>query len=790
MQYELPACFYLGRGVDAESGQPQSELILVDAKDFSTHAVIVGMTGSGKTGLGIALLEEAALDGVPALIVDPKGDLTNLLLTFPELRPEDFAPWLPPPAVGEGSDSPTRAAAAAANWSAGLAEWGMDGARIARLRAAAEFKVYTPGSNAGTPISILGGLAAPPAAEREDAELFGMLAGNAASSLLGLAGEGSGEVQSREHVLLANVLHHEWSAGRDLDLGRLIQLIQDPPFQRLGVLELESIYPAKDRFALAMSFNNLLAAPGFARWLEGEPLDVGRLLWTAEGRPRLAILSLAHLSDAERMFFVSLLLNQTLSWMRAQSGTTTLRALLYMDEIAGFMPPVANPPSKPPLLTLMKQARAFGLGVVVASQNPVDVDYKALSNAGVWMIGRLQTEQDKARVLDGLTSAGGGMDRAQADAVLSKLGKRTFLLHDIHRARPQVMQTRACMSYLRGPLTREEIRRFTVAAKPAPAAPLAPAPSVPLPAPAPAARASREGTLRPQLPPEIPQFFAPAGGGDLRYQPQIFGSATVRFVDARSGVDSVRQVTQLVPFDEGVVPVKWERAREAGLAEDALQREPAGPASYAPLPAAAAEKKSWPAWQKAFADHLVRTQELALFVAPALKMVSEPGEDERTFRLRVQQSVRERRDLAADFLRKKFSGRLAVSAERLRKAEQRVGVQKDQSGTAQTNTLLSIGSALLSGFFGGTRSGNISRGGSAAKGAARARKEAKDVERARADLEAARESHASLERQAQEAVRAEMEKIAALGEVIEPLLLRPKKTQVAVRAVVLAWIPE
>ncbi len=445
----------------------------------------------------------------------------------------------------------------------------------------------------------------------------------------------------------------------------------------------------------------------------------------------------------------------------------------------------------------------------------MDVDYKGLSNAGICLIGRLQTEQDKARVLEGITSADGGFDRAAADAALSKLGKRAFLLHDIHRGRPQVMQTRFCMSYLRGPLSREELKRL--AAQSAPAAPAAPAvptaadvprtsvlgpgpgpASAPAPAPAPAtapapapapADSPAVSGRPPLLPPEIPQFFAPAPGGSSRYLPHVFGSASIRFVDARSGVDTVRQVTQLVPFDGGMVPVRWENARDAGMSEDSLSREPVGAAEYAALPPAAAEKRSWPAWQKAFADHLARSQELALLHVPALKMVSEPGEDERSFRLRVQQSVRERRDLAADFLRRKFAGRMAVSAERVRKAEQRVGEQKDQAGRAQTDSLLSIGSALLSGFFGGTRAGNVSRGAGAAKGAGRARKEAKDVERARADLEAARAAHAELERQAQEAVRTEMEKIAALGETIVPLVLKPKKTQIAVRAVVLAWVP-
>ncbi len=240
--------------------------------------------------------------------------------------------------------------------------------------------------------------------------------------------------------------------------------MQSPPFERVGVLDLESFYPAKDRQALAMTLNNLLASPGFAAWTEGEPLDVARLFHTAEGKPRLSILSIAHLDDRERMFFVTLLLGELVAWMRAQPGTQSLRALLYMDEVMGFLPPSAAPPSKAPMLTLLKQARAFGLGVVLATQNPVDLDYKALGNAGTWFLGRLQTERDQARVLDGLEGSdaarGGGFDRAEMGRLLAGLGKRVFLLHSVHEEKPILFGTRWALSYLRGPLTREEIARL------------------------------------------------------------------------------------------------------------------------------------------------------------------------------------------------------------------------------------------------------------------------------------------------------------------------------------------
>ncbi|MCA9086899.1 MAG: ATP-binding protein, partial [Planctomycetaceae bacterium] len=209
-----------------------------------------------------------------------------------------------------------------------------------------------------------------------------------------------------------------------------------PPFDRIGVIGLENFYPQADRFQLAMLLNNLLASPGFSSWMEGESLDIQKMLYSPDGKPRFTILSIAHLSEAERMFFVTIFLNEVVSWMRAQSGTSSLRAILYMDEVFGYFPPTANPPSKTPMLTLLKQARAFGLGVVLATQNPVDLDYKGLSNAGTWFIGRLQTERDKARVLDGLegasAAAGHAFDRRQMEVILSGLGSRVFLLNNVH----------------------------------------------------------------------------------------------------------------------------------------------------------------------------------------------------------------------------------------------------------------------------------------------------------------------------------------------------------------------
>ncbi len=434
--YEKLGLFYLGKAVDPQTFSITPEYILYDSKDLVTHAVCVGMTGSGKTGLCLGLLEEAGIDGIPAVIVDPKGDLGNLMLLFPELRPEDFRCWIDESeAVQKGFSPDDYARQQAELWKKGLAEWDQDPTRIKNLLETVDLCIYTPGSNAGLPLSILKSFDAPPPTIAEDAELLAEKISTTVSGLLGLLGIQADPLQSREHILISNLLHAAWTAGKGLDLASLIQQIQNPPLKRVGVFELDSFYPAQERFKLAMMLNNLLAASGFDLWLSGDPLDIDSLLYAASGKPRLSIISIAHLSDAQRMFFVTLLLNQLLGWARQQSGTSSLRAIFYMDEIFGFFPPISEPPSKRPLLTLLKQARAFGLGLVLTTQNPVDLDYKGLANAGTWFIGRLQTERDKERLLEGLASVAGNIDLKMVSSQISSLKKRIFLMHNVHEDR-------------------------------------------------------------------------------------------------------------------------------------------------------------------------------------------------------------------------------------------------------------------------------------------------------------------------------------------------------------------
>ncbi|MBI5432868.1 MAG: DUF853 family protein [Planctomycetes bacterium] len=838
--FEGLGTFYLGGEYDLARGARTGELLLYDSKDLVTHAVCVGMTGSGKTGLCTTLIEEAALDGIPVLVIDPKGDLANLMLGFPELRASDFAPWIDPAEAQLAQKSVEQLAAETAErWTRGLATWGQDGERIRRLHAAAEFAVYTPGSSAARSLSIVESFRAPSEEEREDVEGFRERVATTVSSLLALAGVDGDPLKSRGHILLSTIVQRAWSEGRDLELGALIGEVQDPKLQRIGVFDLESFYPAKERFELALELNNLLASPGFAAWMEGEPLDIDALLYTKAGKPRVAILSIAHLSDAQRMFFVSLLLNQVLAWVRRQRGTNALRALVYMDEIAGYFPPVANPPSKAPLLTLMKQARAFGVGIVLATQNPVDLDYKGLANAGTWFVGRLQTERDKARLLDGLegaaATAGGAFDRAEVERTLSSLTARVFLMNNVHEDRPVIFETRWALSFLRGPMTRVELKALAqrarsaaepVTAAPTPAQPTRPATPAPVtpvtpgtPVHASTSSSPASAASRPVLPPEVPQYFAPvrgalgnALGGAVEYRPALLGSAKVFFSDAKSKLESDALANRICGFADGPVVVDWERAESVELDLEELESEPMSApmtgasgasvasaargasggnvATFAALPADAAKPRSYDAWKKSFADALFRTQTLGLWRHAELELVGAPGESERDFRLRVDQAAREDRDRSLARLREKFAPKLALLEERKRKREQSVDVQAAQARDAKVSTALSFGSALLGMVFGRKSvSGSVGRAATAARGVSRSARESGDVARAEEDVRAVTAELTELQSELEAALAAETGRFAGLADAIERVTLRPKKTAVQVRALVLVWLP-
>ncbi|WFB36088.1 DUF853 family protein [Kiritimatiellota bacterium B12222] len=750
--YEKLGAFYLGK--TEATAEREASTLMYDAKDLTTHGVCVGMTGSGKTGLCLSLIEEAAMDGIPVLAIDPKGDLGNLLLTFPDLLPEDFAPWIDPAeAMRKGSTPEAYAVQVAETWREGLASWDQDGERIRRMKENADFTIYTPGSTAGRPLTVLSSFKSPPAAIREDPELLAERVDSSVAGLMALLGVKGDPLQSPEYILMANLLRHEWEQGRDLDLPGILQGIQKPPFDKVGFFDLETFYPAKDRMQLAMRLNNLLASPGFASWMEGDPLDMDALMYTPEGKARVTILSIAHLSESERMFFVTLLLNELIGWMRGQAGTSSLRAMLYMDEIFGFFPPSGNPPSKRPMLTLLKQARAYGLGCLLATQNPVDLDYKGLSNTGTWFIGRLQTERDKMRVMEGLegASAGGTFDRAKMEQILAGLGSRRFLLHNVHDDAPVVFQTRWAMSYLRGPLTREQIRLLNPARPAEVASAGAPVPSVASERPLVPALPEQEkeevvvsSTL---LPADIPEaeLPRPTPGASKGWVPCVAGVAKLHYVRASKHVDLWKEQAFYVPLRDGLSPVNWDEVTFVPGTGGFYAAEKGK--SYATLPGAAGNRKNFKAWEKEAKSVMYEHENLTLLSCKALKLDGDPDETPEAFQARLRHAAREKRDMEIEVLRQKIEKKFVTLRDQIRRAEDRVERTRSAHSEKKMNTALSFGSTLLGAFLGSKKMSvsNVNRTRSSLTKASKLGKTKEDIQRAEDELASRTHQYEELE---------------------------------------------
>ena len=813
--------FYLGRRYDLQQGKVLPDPVLYDPDDLTTHAFVVGMTGSGKTGLCIDMLEEAALQGIPALMLDPKGDITNALLHFPDLRPEDFAPWVnPDEARREGKPVAQVAAATADLWRNGLAKWDIGPDRLRALQNAAHFAVYTPGSDAGIHISILASLKAPDLSWEGNQELLLEKISGTVTALLTLVGfDDIDPVQSREHILLSNIFQHAWRQGRDLTLADLILQTQNPPFEKLGVFDIETFFPTQERAALAMRLNNILAAPTFQTWIQGVPLDIPSLLFAPDGKPRHSVLYLAHLNDQERMFFITLFFSAVEAWMRTQPGSDALRALVYFDEIYGYLPPTANPPSKQPMLRMLKQARAFGLGLVLATQNPVDVDYKALTNMGTWFIGRLQADRDKQRLLDGLQGAAPGVDRGTYDRLISSLRKRVFLLHNVHEAEPLVFHTRWAMNYLPGPLTRAQIpalNRMVGAEAPkeggsrtsgAVAEPQGSGagPQGPALTPSETGTPSEDWglTTKPAVPSRVAEFFLPqtltlsealhkqglslspqAESLGVRYRPTLLAQAEVRFVRAKYGLRTTVTRAALVQEVDRQGVVRWEDWETDPVDEKTLDDGPLPQARFVSLEAPLTDRKMFTALRRDFADWVYRQTTLTVRANPQLKVYAGPEVSQAEFRRRCSEAAREKMQAELDKVQAKYERKLRTLRERLAREERELAQDQAEYEQRKMEELGTHAENIL-GLFAGRRR-RLSTSLTKRRLTAQAKA---DVEESLQAIEQYKREIADLEQEMQAALEEVKARWAEVVEAEEEIPVTPYKKDVQVSLFGVAWLP-
>ncbi len=790
---ERPQGLYVGELTDPATHERSGSTLGLNPDDFTTHGVIVGMTGSGKTGLGMVLLEETLTAGVPTLILDPKGDMGNLLLTFPNLAPDDFAPWVP-----TGED----AAAVASTWTNGLADWSIAPTEIATLRTGHRMTVYTPGSTAGVPLNIVGSLAPPPTT---DAEAIHDEAEALVQALLNLVGVTSDPLSGREHVLMVNLVERAWAAGETLDLPTLLIRIQDPPLRKLGVIDVDTFFPKPDRAALMMRLNGLLASPSFAAWGQGAPIDIEQLLWSGDGSANAAVVYLAHLSDEERQMVVTRILSKLVSWMRGQAGSTRLRVLVYMDEVYGYVPPSAVPPSKKPILTLFKQARAFGIGVVLATQNPVDLDYKAISNAGTWMIGRLQTERDKARLLEGMSSAAGTVDVAATDATISALAKREFLLHTTGGKPPRTFGVRWAMSYLAGPISKDQVKSL-------PGQPAAtPNPAVPgRTSDQPVGASTTETQTMPHADDETPAMPEVAAGVPVRYlDPAAPWAGTLGAVPGGRRLQACVAVRVNLLYDDTASGLRHTEQLEAIFApldgpqidatkaysvdyddRDLLTSTPTG-AAYV-LPAAPIATKSYfTGVEAAVKDYLFRSRHTTIHANKGLKLYSRPGEGEADFRARCLAAADAGADADTDKIRMKLQVKIDRVNEALAADRARAQQLEEEAGASRRNEAVSLGGSVLGAIFGGRNSAR-SIGAAAnrvATGRSRSQKAGNRVEAALARIDERMADIDELQNQLADEIADIVAHWNDVAADVTTLDVPLEKSDIGIEQVALVWVP-
>jgi hypothetical protein len=818
----MPSSFYLGRVFDLSSGKLSKDKVLYDPADLTTHAVVTGMTGSGKTGLCIGLMEEAALEQIPALIIDPKGDLTNLLLHFPDLLPSDFKPWLDAEMVRRQGKTIEAASAETANsWKNGLAEWEITPDRILDLKESVNFTVFTPGSDAGKRVSILSSFEAPTVPWEGNSEILREKISATVTALLGLVGfDDIDPVRSREHILLANIFENAWSQGKNLDLTELILQTQTPPFEKLGAFPVDTFFPEKERTPLAMSLNNILAAPSFESWREGHPLDIPSLLFSPDGKPRHNVFYIAHLSDAERMFFVTLLLSAVETWMRTQAGSSYLRALVYFDEIYGYLPPTRNPSSKQPLLRMLKQARAFGVGLLLATQNPVDVDYKGLSNAGTWFVGKLQTERDKERLLDGLESISGGLDRKEFDKIISTLGKRVFLLHNVHEKAPVIFQTRWAMNYLAGPLTRTHIPLLNKIAGaeeslesiPKTAAGVAESnqsagtatAAVGVVSRARSQTAAKESATKPTAPAGVDEFFLPLSFSvteafkaasesvppesqlsAVLYRPVLLASAKSRILDRRYGIDTEIGLAALVQTPDKNGSIRWDDFTYQGPSLDKLDSFSAPQAIFESLAPPLTDVKKMADMNRDFNDWVYRTVKMVLRENKLLKVIARPGMSQAEFMTECTNAARSGRDLEVQKSLSTIDRQLDSLERKLEKEQAELRNDQEELDNRKLEQTHSIAENVF-GIFSKGKTRRLK--GAIAKDRMKDQAEA-DVEESRISIDQLKEQITDLHKQKEQKSQEITHRWGEMVEKETEIVLTPRKSDVFIDHFGIAWMP-
>ena len=779
--YENLKLFYIGK--EKTNGQNFAPLVYKN-KDLTTHAAIIGMTGSGKTGLGISLLEEAAIDNIPSIIIDPKGDMGNLLLTFPNLQGSDFEPWIEEQdAVNNGLSIAELALKTAQTWKNGVEADFQNQERIQKLKDSADFTIYTPGSASGVQISILSSFKAPSVEVLEDNELLVSLINSTVSSILSLIDE-KDDSSSKEFILISTIFMNSYANQKDLSLEELITCIVTPPFSKVGIFDLETFFPQSERLKLALKLNTIIANPSFKSWIEGEPLDISNLLYDESGKAKVSIFSIAHLNDSQRMFFVSLLLNQMVSWMRRQEGTTSLKALLYMDEIFGYFPPNANPPSKQPMLTLLKQARSFGVGIILSTQNPVDIDYKGLANIGTWFIGRLQTKQDKEKVIDGLSSAvEGKIDKNKMENLLSNLEKRTFIMKNINEDGIKIFQTRWTLSYLKGPITKEQIK-FLMANKNINSISKPETQKIKI------ETTNRQNSPKPLIPNILEQKYLYTSQNEKFYlQGYLVFKCSVHFRDTVKNIDLTNELNYKFYLQKEASNVNFEELEE--FKENSFETNERVNSNYYETPIFIQNEKELKQIQKDFTDYIYRNSKLSLYKNEDLKIISKQNESLTDFKIRIQDRLNEKIDEQIESLQLKFSKTNDSIDDKLNKLFDKLEKEQLQANATTTDAIISIGTSLLGAFFGkSTTASTLGKVASSAKGATKILKEKSDVKYVESEIQQLQIEKEELQKTLENEISKINEENKISNFQIEEIFIKPKRTDIFNVKLELLWKEE